>query len=138
IQDAINVANTGDLVLVAAGTYSENIDFKGKAITVRSASGAALTIIDAGNQGSVVTFVTGEGQHSILEGFTVQHGNSHTYGGGILVSEASPTIANNVIQQNKACVGGAGIALLNSSARILKNVIQNNSQTHCLVGDGGG
>jgi hypothetical protein len=137
IQGAINVANTGDLVLVAAGTYSENIDFKGKAITVRSASGAKVTIIE-GNRGSLVTFDTGEGQHSILAGFTLQHGNSNTYGGGIVVSEAAPTIENNIIQQNRSCVDGAGISLLNSDARILNNVIQNNSQTSCFGGYGGG
>ena len=49
IQAAINVANPGDTVLVSAGTYAEFIDFLGKAITVRSASGPGLTIIDAPN-----------------------------------------------------------------------------------------
>jgi len=36
IQQGINAANNGDLVLVTDGTYLENIDFKGKAITVAS------------------------------------------------------------------------------------------------------
>ena len=36
IQAAINAATNGDLVLVAQNTYYENINYKGKAITVAS------------------------------------------------------------------------------------------------------
>ena len=46
IQAGINVANNGDTVLVAPGTYTENINFMGKAITVKSSKGASVTIID--------------------------------------------------------------------------------------------
>ena len=46
IQAAITAATNGDTVLVHDGTYVENINFSGKAITVRSANGAAGTIIN--------------------------------------------------------------------------------------------
>ena len=36
IQTAINVASNGDIIVVHPGTYYENIDFKGKAIILRS------------------------------------------------------------------------------------------------------
>ena len=49
IQYAIGAAVSGaDQVLVNDGTYYENIDFSGKAITVQSLNGAALTVIDGG------------------------------------------------------------------------------------------
>src|SRR5258708_40210806 len=73
IQAAINAASTGDTVLVAPGTYYENIDFKGKAITVISSGGAAQTIIDGGAKTSTVIFKTSELRNSILSGFTVRN-----------------------------------------------------------------
>lgn len=81
IRAAITAANTGDTVLVHDGTYVENINFSGKAITVRSANGAAGTIIDGNASGSVVTFNSGEGSGSILDGFTIRNGSGN--GGGI-------------------------------------------------------
>src|SRR5262245_8149847 len=57
IQSAINVATDGDRVLVAPGTYFENINFGKKAITVTSESGPQDTIIDGGNADSVVSVV---------------------------------------------------------------------------------
>src|SRR5882724_7229733 len=60
IQAAINVANNGDTVLVSDGTYVENINFNGKAITVTSVNGASKTTIDGGAVDSVVKFQTSE------------------------------------------------------------------------------
>jgi hypothetical protein len=138
IQAAISAANTGDTVLVAPGTYSENINFSGKAITVTSSGGASVTVIDGGHAGSVVTFATGEGPSSILNGFTIQNGAANFEGGGIDISSASPTITNNVIQNNTACSDGGGIAVSFGSPKIQGNTIQNNTQMACSGGSGGG
>ncbi|HYM77408.1 MAG TPA: right-handed parallel beta-helix repeat-containing protein [Candidatus Dormibacteraeota bacterium] len=142
IQDAINAANPGDLVLVAPGTYTENINFLGKAITVKSSGGAKVTIIDGGKIAPVVTFNTNEGSKSVLNGFTVQNGtstfNSSYDGGGIYISGASPIVRNNIIQNNVACSEGGGIAVEFSSAQIRNNTIKNNSQSGCSGGPGGG
>ena len=82
IQAGIDAAVNGDTVLVAPGTYVEYIDFKGKAITVTSELGPDVTVIDGNQAGRVVTFNSGEGLDSVLEGFTITNGYAG-YGAGI-------------------------------------------------------
>jgi len=145
IQAAINVATFGDTVMVAPGTYVENINFEGKAITVTSESGPQVTIIDGGNADPVVIFTSGEGRDSVLNGFTLQNGRADFTnqgfgeGGGIAVRfAASPTITNNVIRNNQACHGG-GIGIGGfGSALIQLNTITGNRNNVCNGGGGGG
>ena len=105
IQSAIDAANNGDAVLVAPGTYYENINFKGKAITVTSSGGTAVTTIDGGGVGSTVTIATQEPSTAVLSNFTITHGgfpySSYSYvGSGITITNSAPTILNNIITQN--------------------------------------
>ncbi|MGA7238047.1 MAG: hypothetical protein WBY44_20335 [Bryobacteraceae bacterium] len=93
IQGAITSASNGDTIMVAPGTYQENLNFLGKAITVTSSGGAAVTIIDGRGTDSVVRFGAKEGPTSVLNGFTLQHGNAsfnNSYLGGGSRSQAPP------------------------------------------------
>lgn len=136
IQSAINVAINGDMILVAPGTYLENLNFMGKAITVQSVKGPAVTIIDGGGLGAVVTFSTGETNATVLHGFTIQNGNL-SEGAGIAVESSSPTISGNIITHNGGC-NGAGIGIGFGSPIVSKNTISFNKQAGCSGGIGGG
>jgi hypothetical protein len=140
IQAAINAAANGDIIIVSDGIYTENIDFKGKAITVRSANGPSTTIIDGGDISCVVKFVTGETSASVLTELTIRNGRSAascgTSGGGIFVSNASPTITRNIISNNSGCVG-MGIGVRFGSPLIQDNLIIDNYNV-CSGGGGGG
>lgn len=131
IQAAINAAAAGDTVLVAAGTYTERLDFQGKAITLASVAGPSSTIIDAGGLGPVVTFQRGETRAAILSGFTLTNGNGlNADGGGIRIWNASPTVRGNVITANRGCTG-VGVYSYFSSPLIEHNTISGNIVSGC-------
>ena len=138
IQAAINAANNGDTVLVAPGTYVENINFSGKAIAVTSSGGSLVTTIDGGANGSVVTFNHAETSDAKLDGFTIRNGFLNGgIGGGILITAASPTISNNLITGNHAAAG-IGIYANDGSPVIRNNTITGNDQTGAGSGGLGG
>lgn len=130
IQAAIGAAAAGDTIIVRAGTYVENIDFLGKAVTVVSEKGPWGTVIDGGGAGTVVLFENGEGSDSVLDGFTVTNGLGpgapDFHGGGITCLNSSPTIRNNIVAGNNSVTSGGGMHLLNSSAYVHDNTINEN------------
>ena len=130
IQAAIDTAPTGGTVVVAPGIYYEHIDFHGKQVEVRSASGPASTVIDGGGTGTVVLFEHFETRATVLRGFTVRSGATS----GIRIQNSSPTVAGNVVTANAAYEGG-GLFVLGSSALITDNVVRGN---HSGDGAGGG
>jgi uncharacterized protein DUF1565 len=140
---AVAAAGSGDTVLVCPGTYVENINFSGKAIAVRSVAGSMLTTLDGNAADSVVTFASGEGPASVLEGFTIRNGRSgfdtpgFGNGGGIRISNASPRIYANAVVGNRGCAG-VGISVGFGSPVIEGNTIAENVQVGCTGGTGGG
>jgi parallel beta-helix repeat protein len=126
IQAAIDAAVDGDEIVVQAGVYRENIDFKGKNITLRSTDPddpavVSETIIDGGGGGTVVSFRSGEGEGAVLSGFTV------TRGSGILISGGSSPVIEKCIIEDNTAEFGAGIAIFDSSPTIIGNQIIANS-----------
>jgi hypothetical protein len=135
IQQAIDAAASGDTVLVAPGTYAENLTFRGKAILVASEQGPETTIIDGGGRGSVIAFTAGEGRGSAIRGFTIRNGANAFNGGGGLVQNSSPTIAGNWIVNNGACTG-AGVSSSFGSPLIQDNLIARNFVYGCSGASG--
>ncbi|GAH82429.1 unnamed protein product, partial [marine sediment metagenome] len=153
IQAAIEDANDGDVVEVQPGIYTGNgnrdIDFLGKAITVRSIDPhdpniVAATVIDCngawmdGHRG--FHFHGGEDCNSVLSGLSIKNGLAWGEdGGGILIENSSPTIQNCVISDNSTYFAGmgdlgGGICCKNSSNPVIVNCAINDNS----AGGGGG
>lgn len=160
IQTGIDAANDGDTVLVADGTYLENISFMGKAITVASqflmdgdTNHINNTIIDGSqpanpDTASVVRFCHDEDTTSVLCGFTITGGGgtldavySAMEGGGIYCWEASAKIIHNKITGNQVeyefnAWGGGIMVFFDTGYQwtvIEHNIISGNE---CIAGTG--
>jgi hypothetical protein len=136
IQQGIDAALDWDIVLVDTGTYLENINFLGKAITVAShflidgdTNHINNTIIDGSDpvhpdSASAVMFISGEDTTSVICGFTIKGGTGlldastlERLGGGIACMNAGAKICHNKIIENEVVAHqsaaiGAGIACI--------------------------
>jgi predicted outer membrane repeat protein len=145
IQEAIDHCWNGDTVLVADGTYTgpgnRDVEFKGKAITVRSENGPQSCILDC--RGSEQDphrgfyFHHRETEASVLDGFTVtggyRQGDSSNgmvcRGGAILCNTSSPTIRNCVLRDSSAAYGGGLCVYGDSEVIIVGCVFTDNAAT---------
>ncbi len=138
IQAGINFSSDADSVTVAAGTYVENIDFRGRNIKVVGED-RETTIIDGNQSGSVVIFLYefggGVTAAAMLSGFTITNGGDVEHGGGIRLSGGSNPTLNNLIVQNNEANHGGGISLISSSPTLSNVTISGNTAS---AGDGGG
>ena len=137
IQSAILASATGDTVELVPGGYSgagnRDLNFWGKAITVRSANGdPEFTSIDCASCRGV-TFGSGEGADSVLEGIGFWYADGDV-GGGAKCIGSSPTIVNCWFTFGNAVIDGGGLYCVDSSPTLTDCDFNNNSTT----GYGGG
>ena len=123
IRSAISAASNGDVILVAPGTYTQNLDFGGKTIALPSAAGPATTIIQV--SGGVGVSLSGASE---LNGFTITGANAD-FGAGVVVNGTGTIIKNNIFDGNTESAGGYGAAIggNNASPIIDSNIFRNNT-----------
>jgi len=153
IQEGVDAAVSGaDTVVVADGTYTgdgnRDINFLGKAITVRSENGARNCIIDCnGSQAEPhrgFYFHNFEGLDSVVDGFTITNGYGQLEdeglgiegagGGGIRCYQSCPKIINCIFRTNSGGTEGIGGGifynrpdLVDNDPEIINCVFQENS-----------
>lgn len=138
IQAAIEAASEGDTVLVDEGTYTENISFLGKSITVASKyildgdeNHITNTVINGSqpvnpDTASTVLFISGEDEHSCLVGFTI------TGGKGTIFYDYQPDYGEFTTR------GGGGIMIIDGGATIERNMIVDNTCDDDMYSNGAG
>jgi len=142
IQAALSAAANGDEIIVNPGAYTENVNFLGKGICLRSAAGADQTMIDGSKgpvgAGSCVFMDACDGSGATLAGFTLTGGHGTEYGsrklegldspmvgGGVYCRNCSPTIRDCRIVGN-VCDYAAGIFIDSGAPEIADCVFLDN------------
>jgi hypothetical protein len=148
IQLAIDAAHEGDRVLVAPGTYREQVSLRGKAISVVGMGGADATTID-GEGVRVVVIGVGEPSSCELRGFTIANGRhvGDSGGGGAMLANSSARFVNcrfvgNVADGTALWSGGGHFSLGGSPAiedcQFINNKGLNQSSGAAIYHYGGG
>lgn len=165
IQDAVNAANGGDVILVSNGVYrvptnavvnqGTNVVYITDAITLRGRTGnPADVIIDGGgsNRGIYMNVTPGPGV-AVVENLSVTNGYSYNYGAGMvaLATAANVTsLVRNCIISGNIVNPGANVGIYAGGIRadssgggyvVVENcVIRGNQVTNGLAGSmrGGG
>lgn len=139
---ALALAEQGDTILVAAGTYTENVmitqtvtlqggwnpDF-----TVRDLAQYTTTIVPTDTTQSVVA-VQGEFADTTavaptLDGFTIIGGQADlgsNHGGGLRIVDSNAIVISNTIKGNSAFLLGGGVWVQRGAPRLQDNRIEDN------------
>ena len=134
IQKALNIAISGDVILVEDGTYTgsgnRDIDFRGTSAVLRSRNGAANCVIDCESLGRAFFFHNEETHASVVDGFTIENGEAPVgdgNGGAVLCSgNSSPTITRCIFRANHAAEDGGAVSLHASGPVITSCVFAGN------------
>jgi hypothetical protein len=150
IQQGIFEAANGDIVNVAAGTYTENVVINANFIQNLTIQGSTtgITTVDGNKAGRVFELISAEPGPvltMVFDHLTITNGNS-SVGGGIAIGGGSGlaiwnvTVSNCVISGNSVTQtpgdGGGGIASI-GNLTVINSTVSNNSVTP-LTNQGGG
>ncbi|MED5369624.1 MAG: right-handed parallel beta-helix repeat-containing protein [Myxococcota bacterium] len=145
------IASTGSTcreVRVAAGSYTENVDF-GESEAQVIGAGAGLSILEPAQAGSVVTIAGAQSSDTLLQGFTIRGGQGtngdgdrlpahYRHGGGLLVMDANPTLVALELVDNVVTGRGGGALLYNWDGSLTDSTFQGNASTDYPEYAGGG
>ncbi|MCB1161441.1 MAG: right-handed parallel beta-helix repeat-containing protein [Candidatus Krumholzibacteriia bacterium] len=139
IQAGIDLAQPGDTVLVAPGTYrgigNRDLDFYGKDIALVGSGGSAATIIDCDAAGRGLHLASGETQAALVQGITIQNGSLPDDQCGGILCRAGATFRDVVVRQCFAQYAG-GVLIEGSGDPILMDCVIEDNQNS--AGSGGG
>ncbi len=142
IQDAVDYASDGDVIVIAQGTYrgpgNRDIDCDGMAITIQSQDPndpdiIDNTIIDCEEQGRAFSLSERESGDVIIQGLTIINGNAEA-GGAIYCNDGASLILRDcVIRDCEARYNGGAIICYYGRVRMERCDIE-----ECFASFGGG
>ena len=133
LRGAIGVANSGDTIIIPAGTYTLTL---GSELAINK----NLTLAGAGSGDTILQAATGEGIANFrvfnitagdvaIFGVTIRNGKMHGAGGGIL-NWGTLTLTNSTVSSNMALAGGGGILNNLGTLTLTNSTVSGNMSTN--------
>ncbi|MGQ0722327.1 MAG: right-handed parallel beta-helix repeat-containing protein [Candidatus Eiseniibacteriota bacterium] len=123
IQAAIDLAQPGDTVVVACGTWNErNIVLASGVRLLGDAGGPDCVAIDGRGLGRILV-VNGTDASTEVRGITFRNGFTTSHGAGIYGSNAHLTVADCRFEANVSGNWGGGIALQGTSSPVIDRCV---------------
>jgi nitrous oxidase accessory protein NosD len=140
IQNAVNAAASGDIILVGPGKYKEYVTISTDSLSLFGAQAGRdareerddskkESIVDATGTGN--STITINAPYVVIDGFTIQGGTGGSpFSAGIFLSGVQGTqVLNNIIEANST-----GVLLIGSEVNVVeRNLIKNNNGGAGLV-----
>ena len=132
IYFGVEATSDGDTVLVLPGLYTGELNnnigsgHSGNFVMLADTSSRLPVIIDGGNTTTCFNLNSGQDAATIIGGFTIQNGHLQG-GGGMRITNSSPTIENCTFRDNHASSRGGAIYIGISSSAISNCIFHGNS-----------
>lgn len=147
-QAAVDAAKNGDTIQVAGGNYRENVEVKGKGLTLLGGFAPDFASRDAATNVSTINGIGGnavvallDARQTTIEGFRITNGTGNELqrqyfilGGGIYGRGGTLTIRGNLIEQNNIIAThnnrenvGGGAFFESATVNFVSNVVRNNT-----------
>jgi hypothetical protein len=132
IAETISIANSGDTIMLAAGTYLETINPMGKAIQFVGA-GPNLTILDGMGANRAIACASGETDRTTFSDLTVTGGYA-TRGGGAVLRGSSPVFTNVEFIDNHSTDAGGAVFMSNGARPVFIECKFDGNSTYWMGG----
>jgi len=110
LQTLVDYVPVNSTVLVAAATWPLSSQLTlGKVIHLRSADGPATTFLDGGNTTRVLALTNAD---AVVEGFTIQNGNSGSSSGGGIRIDPDGQLTHCIVRSNTTLKSGGGCSII--------------------------
>ncbi len=153
LQDAVDSASSGDVIMVDPGVYTGTgdyvVDLRGKALTLQATGAVADTVIHGEGErrclycrengvdeltvrgftitGGAATSGAGcpivDSSFVLIEDCVIQGNAASDSGGGVYIESAAPTLRNCTIKNNSAEAHGGGIRCINEAHALVESCL---------------
>ncbi len=125
LQAAIDGAADGATLLLCPGTWTEQLEVRGRSLRIVGLEGAEVTVVSAGGAGSALTV----SRNSVLavEGLTFQDGVGEI--GGVVSCNGASLTLDGVVVANGSAANGGGLGAVDCAIDLAETAVIGNTAT---------